>query len=286
MFEHTEDVLRRAEELAVSTDSLSSVLSVLRHGLAMEEFGELMIAMPNRDFPGLSRVLPAMAPEHIQKTWTGSSGLTLHEQTAAFVRQFEVAYVRATSKPLHGKRILDFGCGYGRILRLLYFFNDPENLWGVDAWEKSLATCEEAGLRANLRLSDRVPEQLPTEGVIFDAALAFSVFTHLAPVAAKACLQAVRRSMTDGGILVATCRPVEFWPFIDRARGTDRAGALQRSHDANGFAYWPHNGAEGETYGDASYSMGWWQEQAGWRLLGHDWSRADPYQVSMVLQAV
>lgn len=286
MLEHTQEIVARAEQMAASPEPtpIEVVLPVLRK-LSLEEFGELMVSMPNENYPALSRHLPRMAPEHVQNAWTGSAGLTLHQQTAAFVRQFEVAYVRARGEQLQGKTILDFGVGYGRILRELYYYSDPDRLWGVDAWEKSLGHCYEAGIVGNLRHSERVPTELPTGDVRFDAALAFSVFTHLAPTAAEACLDAVRGSMADGGIFVATVRPVEFWAYIDEQRNTDLGKEKAAEHQANGLAYLPHAGPEGESYGDTSLRFEFF-DRPGWKMLGYDWSRADPYQVPVILQAV
>lgn len=285
MLDHTLALVNRAEELAGSDGPLVNVLDTLR-GLAMEEFGELLLSMRNPDYPNLSSRLPAMASDQIQKTWTGAIGLTLLRQTASFVRQLECNYAAVHGQGLRGRTILDFGCGYGRIMRLMYYFTDPDRLWGVDAWDESLATCEEAGMLGNFRLSERIPSSLPVEGTTFDLAYALSIFTHLSPKSADACLNAVRGSMKPGGLFVATVRPIEYWPFHDNNRGTSVAQEMVEQHRSEGFAYVAHGGAKGETYGDASISLDYFAQRPEWKLLGHDWSRIDPYQVSVLLQAV
>ncbi|RVD67540.1 class I SAM-dependent methyltransferase, partial [Mesorhizobium sp. M4A.F.Ca.ET.029.04.2.1] len=217
--QHTLPYLAEAEHIAAKTGSPEQALAALRK-LSLDDFGLFVISLPNKEYPALSKILPRMASPEIQTTWTGASGVELLKQTLAFTRIVESCAVRHTQKPLHGSTILDFGCGYGRIMRMMYFFSDPDRLWGVDAWENSLMTCKEAGMLGHFVQSERVPERLPVGDTKFDLAFAFSVFTHLAPSAADACLLAMRGHLRDGALFILTIRPVEFWPFIDQVRKT------------------------------------------------------------------
>lgn len=278
------NILQRAERVCAD-EAFDRPDQVLRHlrRLSVDEFGELMWSLPNPDYPALSSVLPPMAPAAVQKRWTGSSGTPLLAQTTSFVRSVELAYTRHTGKPLRGKTILDFGVGYGRLMRFMYRYSDPKKLWGVDAWDRSLQQCRDVGLEANLRLSESFPTDLPVDGTTFDLAYAFSIFTHLSPAAAEAALDAVRKSMKLGGIFVVTVRPVEFWRRQAPAKGADPA-VLRAQHRETGFAYLPHEGAEGESYGDASVRPEFFK-RPGWRIVDRDWNATDPFQMILVLRA-
>lgn len=280
---HTRIYLDNAEIAAEAGDPVLA-LSHLRK-LSLDDFGLFMISLPSGDYPKLSAILPRMADAKVQKTWTGSSGVDLLKQTLAFTRTLEGASVRYRGKPLHGTTLLDFGCGYGRILRMLYYYSNPNRIWGVDAWEKSLSKSREDGVLGNLALSERVPTSLPVGDTEFDVAFAFSVFTHLAPDAGVACLNAVRQHMTPGGIFVPTIRPVEFWAHLDKMRGTNRAQEKTAEHIAKGVAYLPHAGVEGETYGDTSLTLEFF-DRPGWEVLGYDRSIFDSFQIGVVLIAV
>lgn len=284
MFNHTLSILKTAEDAAQKGASVNDILKVLRQ-LSLDEFGEFFLSLPNSGYPTLSRILPAMASEQTQRTWTGAAGVELLKQTASFARQVENNYIRYRGKPLQGSTIMDFGCGYGRILRMMYYYSDPENIWGVDAWDMSLETCREARLLGNFAKSDDFPTELPVAKAAFDLAFAFSIFTHLSPRAAEACLAAVRGHLKPGGLFIATVRPIEYWPFHDQTRGTQVAGAMAAEHRSQGFAYVPHNGPQGESYGDSSIDFAYFK-RPGWEYLGHDWSLADVYQVSIILRAV
>ncbi|MER8411807.1 class I SAM-dependent methyltransferase [Mesorhizobium sp. M1342] len=274
--------LNAAEREAANGCTTEEALVFLRR-MSLDDFGLFMISLPNKDYPSLSRLLPAMASDEVQKTWTGASGLDLYRQTASFARQLENNYTRHTKKPLAGSDILDFGCGYGRILRMMYYYSDPSSIWGIDAWDKSLSLCREARLPGMFAQSERIPSVLPVDDQKFDLIFAFSVFTHLAPSSAKACLMAVRKHIKPGGLFVATIRPIEFWPFIDGIQKTSVAAKMQSNHRLNGFAYLPHGGVEGETYGDISCEIDFLGGD-GWDIVGHDRSIIDPFQVSVLMQ--
>lgn len=282
MFSTAAPHLIAAERAAADGCSVEQALALLRR-TGLDDFGLFMISLPNRDYPNLSRLLPAMASDDVQKAWTGASGLDLYRQTSAFARQLENNFTRHSGKLLAGSDILDFGCGYGRLLRMMYYYSDPANIWGVDAWDKSLDLCREARLPGKFAQSERVPSALPVGNQKFDLIFAFSVFTHLAPPATRACLAVLRNYIKPSGLFVATIRPIEFWPFIDRVRNTSVTSKMQSEHRRNGFAYLPHAGPEGETYGNISCEIDFLRGH-GWMIVGHDRSIVDPFQVSVLMQ--
>tara|TARA_R110002020_G_scaffold40118_2_gene118692 strand:- start:34265 stop:35122 length:858 start_codon:yes stop_codon:yes gene_type:complete len=285
MIELYTDILSKAEKAAGEGNDLNSVLEILRE-LPLEDFGLFFVNLPDRNYPHLSKLLPPMAAVDTQKKWTGTSGLELYRQTALFLRIVESNVARHRQRGLQDSTILDFGVGYGRIFRMMYYFSNPEKLWGVDAWQRSLDFCKAANMAGNFALSDSVPESLPVGDVKFDLMVSFSVFTHLEPETAKTCLRALRKHIAPDGLLMATIRPIEFWRFYDGLKQTDNASRLEKAHRENGFAYLPHEGAQGATYGDTSFVPEYLIESSGWRCLAVDRSIADPYQVTCVLSPV
>jgi SAM-dependent methyltransferase len=281
--EHALPIAQRAEQVAAAGGSLEDVLAALRR-LSLDDFGRVLFGMPTSEFPTLSRILPAMAPAQVQVDWTGVSGLELLKQSTTFIRQLENNCARHLSRALQGQTILDFGCGYGRLYRLLYYFSNPDRLWGLDAWQRSLDHCIKAGLPGNFVLSEAVPTELPVGELRFDVAFAFSIFTHLSPAAAEASLAAIRRSMNSGGVFIATIRNAEYWPYADSVRSTNHSNHILQEISAGRFGYIPHNGIEGSNYGDAAVPMSFFDRE-DWRVLGYDSSFGDPFQISVVLQA-
>jgi hypothetical protein len=127
-FEH--EILNAAENVAGA--GLSQVLSVLRR-LGLDGFSRLMWSLPLEGYPQLSKLLPKMTDLPVQAKWTGQSGLPLMVQSVSFVRAVADDYSRLTGRTLADATMLDFGCGYGRFLRLMTYYSDPDKVHGCAA---------------------------------------------------------------------------------------------------------------------------------------------------------
>ncbi|WP_297832987.1 class I SAM-dependent methyltransferase, partial [Pseudomonas sp.] len=80
-------------------------------------------------------------------------------------------YTSIEKAPIRDARVLDFGCGYGRLLRLLPYFVDPEGISACDSWTVSLDHCTNSHMERLVpapRLSEAVAESLPFEDCIFN----------------------------------------------------------------------------------------------------------------------
>ena len=257
--------------------------------LGLEDFGYALLTMPNAAYPKLSRLLPAMADDEVQRNWTGNAGVPLLRQSAAFVRAVSYNFARHTGRSLEGARVLDFGCGYGRLARLMYYFVDEPALYGVDPWDLSIELCRKAGLGDRFRVSEYLPTALPVDDTQFDLLYAFSVFTHLSERATLASLRALRRCVAGDGLLVITIRPVEYWAHDPHTTPAEQQSLAAR-HRSDGFAFNPHRRAavDGDvTYGDTSCSLDWLARAAPeWRVLATDRSLDDPFQRYVFLAPV
>lgn len=257
--------------------------------LGLSDFGHVLWNCPLGGFDRLSRHLPDMAPVEVQKSWTGFSGDVLLDQSVSFVRSAAENYTALTGTTLRDKRILDYGCGYGRFLRLFRYYSD--NVRGVDAWEESLALSRAAGFGDRVAKIDPVPETLPAE-TAFDFAFAFSVFTHLNERAATAALRAMRQVAAPGAVLCITIRPVEYWKGRYRqlgAQGENREHQARERHRATGFAFAPSGQRESDPegcFGHATMEIDWLQGIArGWTVAATDRSANDPMQRYVYLRA-
>lgn len=274
-------ILDEAEKRAAEGGSLEDVLATLRR-MPLDDFGMLLIAMPDERRPALSKLLPPMADAETQRKWTGAAGVDLLRQSVAFIRLLETLNFRHAGRGLDGAKLLDFGCGYGRLTRLLYYFSNPERICGVDAWDRAIKLCRASRLPGRFLCSDARPERLATFEV-FDVAFAFSVFTHLPPNVAAPCLAAVRRNLREGGLFVVTIRSTEYWRIYDERRGLGVAARMIAEQARKGYAFLPHEGG-GDHYGEASYDLSYFQRE-GWSLAGYDRTLADPHEIAVVLRA-
>ena len=168
-----------------------------------------------------------MASADVQNAWTGENGYRLLRKTCNFVRSLSYNYARISGKQLSdASTILDYGCGYGRIARLIYYFASTEQVIGVDPWDRSIAECKAAGLGSNFRLSEYLPDVLPVSDNSFDLAYAFpsSPTCHSARQRVLSKRFAVMRSTM--GFFVLTVRPLEYWDLEGIIVHWRRASAL------------------------------------------------------------
>jgi SAM-dependent methyltransferase len=258
---------------------LPAALALLRE-MGLDDFGVLL--SDARAFPNLARMLPTMAPASVQDQWTGANGLQLLVQSLAFMRALESLCARYRGASLAGKRILDYGCGWGRLMRLALYYTDPGRLYGVDPWDRSIALCREHRVPGEIAQSDYLPYDLPVSAKA-DVAFAFSVFTHLSERAARTALQALRRCCADDALLIITIRPIEYWRHHQHFHARSREQLIS-AHGEHGFAYQPHGNivVDGDAvYGDTSMTHAFATRllaEEGWSALGFDRTLGDPFQ--------
>ncbi|BDM24254.1 methyltransferase domain-containing protein [Pseudomonas sp. LRP2-20] len=278
------------KSLAAHTNEKGKFFKYLRT-LPIDVVGDLMLNVPEHH-EDLRRILPRMAPDEIQRNWNGSSGYDLLLQSCAFMRTLECGVNRFSGRSLDNAKILDFGCGWGRLLRLLYKFTAPENIYGCDPWDQSLQICADCGITGNLAQSDYLPENLPFPGMKFDFIYAYSVFTHLSEKAALAAVSACRKHIADDGLLIITVRPKSYWEVHpDSQNHLVVKSQMIKDHERKGFAFTPHGvgtpaQVNGEiTYGDSSMTLDYikdhWRE---WQVVGTEHFLQDPYQMLVFLK--
>jgi SAM-dependent methyltransferase len=269
MFEYLKPILADAEERASENDK-EGMYDALRR-LPFEQFNDFLITLPDEQFPAISSLAPRMAPADVQIGWTGNSGRPLLTQSLAFIKTVLTSYALNSKKPLSEAKILDFGCGYGRLIRPFYYYCNADQIYGCDPWDKSLEACADAGIDCHLALSEYLPKELPFTNVKFDLIFAFSVLS---------------KALDRGGILVVTIRPEEYWQN-NPEYAAEVAGKIEE-HRNNGFAFCPHQreAIDGEvTYGDASMTLDYLRKQCPeLAIVGIEHSYVDPWQIIVSMQ--
>lgn len=246
-------------------------------------------------YPHIKASLPTMPPAGVQEIWNGRSGVPLALQSKAFFAKLRQTYADHGSMGLAESRVLDFGCGWGRLTRYLSRDVPATHLFGCDPVESMVDLCRSSGIAANFETSEVSPERLPFAAQ-FDLAFAFSVFTHLSEVAHERSLQALHHSLAPGGVLVLTIRPASYVLICEPLRalvnGAENGGSTRRPIPQYLFA--PHAaspvhpqymGGEmhyGETVIATDYIHARWSHL--FELIDAGVLLEDPYQVVLTLR--
>jgi SAM-dependent methyltransferase len=164
-------------------------------GLADEQWFETIV----RSLTDPTLGLPGFPAAEAQVTSTGQSGAATLKDAFAFYK-----FVKNNTPPWDdATALLDFGVGWGRILR--FFMKDLQNfnLFGADVNAQVIAQCKAIGVPGDLRPID--PDgTLPFPSESFDIICAYSVFSHLSERSARHWLAELVRAARPGGTLFLT----------------------------------------------------------------------------------
>ena len=234
--------------------------------------------------------LPPLPPDRLQRDWCGNAGAPLAQQSGDFYTLLKEVYARHSRKPLRQSRLIDFGCGWGRLTRLFGKDLPPSQIFGCDPDAQILEWCRD--IPGTFRQSEMRLRQLPFDGP-FDLIFAFSVFTHLGPQTHQSALTVLCESLAPDGIMVVTIRPRDFLEVRGGELSTLSAADAQRlltAYDAGEFVYHPCNllPVDGEVpYGEAAIPLTYIQRSWTDRfeiLPEPPLFASDPYQRLVVMR--
>lgn len=277
-------LLKRSAKILIEMDSQESldkeVLFSRIRSIGFCEYAKLTNQLPINKLPNISELLPRRSPDETQKLFTGNTGAVLLQQSIEFINFFVREFSAYSPVEFSAARIVDYGSGWGRLLRLMFYHFDCKNLYGFDPWDRAIQECFNAGIRDNIFLIDRFGDKLPNIKPV-EAVYAFSVFTHLPEKVLLSVLQNISKILCPEGILIITIRPLEYWVL-------NKNQEMIEQHSRNGYAYKPHGEPinDESLYGDASFEVEWLMSKVGsfFNLKTIDGSLSDPYQIYLTLQ--
>lgn len=195
-------------------------------------------------FSDFRAYLPPVPPPELRDV-VSSGGLVgfLDAGFASFMALSRVLAARGVSFDTAG-RILDFGCGCGRLLRLLRPHAAATDLHGCDIDEQAVAWCQKELDWVTTRVSATVPP-LPYDDGAFDVVYSISVFSHLEERNHLLWIEELARVSNPRGLVVVTTHgPAALAQLVADPRKcaevgltAEQAREAQRELERSGFAF-------------------------------------------------
>jgi SAM-dependent methyltransferase len=158
--------------------------------------------------------MPAFPPQEYQTATHGTSGRVTIAEAGRFVALVS-RYADAEGRPVgEATRVLDFGCGWGRMLRIFLNRVDSQNLHGVDVRPESVALARQLNPFSRFTAVDGLPPA-PFDDGTFDLVVAYSVFSHLSEAASRAWIREIARVLAPGGLAIVTTQGSGFLDFVE-----------------------------------------------------------------------
>jgi SAM-dependent methyltransferase len=218
--------------------------------------------------------MPGFPDVATQRATVGSDGSASLREAFAFRLIVKTAAASAGCAIGNDSKVLDFGCGWGRMIRTFLRDVDPAGLFGCDVVPRMIETCENTNLRASFLVTPSSPPS-EYENDSFDVIYAYSVFSHLSLRIHEAWLQEFARILRPGGVVVATTHSRRFIGFCNELRmaGEPFSSAWHKAlsaafpdpdaslanYDSGKFVFSPTSGGPelpADIYGDAVVSPG------------------------------
>jgi len=232
-------------------------------------FEMLLKSVNNRTVDGIE--FPSFPDEPLQAQFVGSSNEAALREGFEFYRLVK-GYSTILGRSFDKKetKLLDFGCGWGRYLRIFIKDVSEENLFGVDIDPTILKQCRINNVPGEL---NRIFSggKLPYPDSFFDFIIAYSVFTHLPEHIHNHWIQEIARVAKPGCVFVLTLESIRFLDFVEKLGSSEPSAdwhgwhrslsefsanipAYRKAYYKGDFVYLPTGGGDyrsADVYGDA-----------------------------------
>ncbi|MEG4441140.1 class I SAM-dependent methyltransferase [Microcoleus sp. AT9_B5] len=192
-----------------------SILKYASHLSAQEWFEAIVKSVEHPFVDGIE--LPGFPPDEIQRNTVGSSGKLALGEGFNFYSEIK-RYAATLGRPLtRDSHILDFGCGWGRMIRFFLKEVVADNLYGIDVDPAMIDICVNTVRQGNFSV---VKPEPPTQfsNNSFEVVYAYSVFSHLSEPVHIKWVEEFSRILKPGGILIVTTQARRFIEFCRSLR--------------------------------------------------------------------
>jgi ubiquinone/menaquinone biosynthesis C-methylase UbiE len=209
-------------------------------------------------------------------------------------------WAKALGHPLNrSSRILDVGCGWGRITRTFARDVAADNIFGCDIDHEAISVCRFLGVPGQFAVT-KPGEPLPYPDGYFSVITASSVFTHLPESVTLPLLAEFSRVAQKDCLFVFTVEDQNFLdyfniPGIEKngerwrllSQHKDKVPELRKKFANGDYIYLKTNEESirsSDVYGDALIPKGWFEKKCAkyFELLAYNQSAPPVYQAVVI----
>lgn len=165
-----------------------------------------------------------------EKTQSNFTGLSKQKTFLQALTYLDLCKRRAAEqlKPFNRQvpnKVLDFGCGWGRITQLLALYFKPEHIVGCDVQEQAIAEVIRNGVQATFHKVDPWPPSVLKDESV-DFIFSYSVFSHLSEDNSYSWVREFHRILRPEGIAFLTTRSKEFFDYLEKLHKSSEVPAF------------------------------------------------------------
>lgn len=167
--------------------------------------------------------LPGFPSDTIQTNTTGQAGINTLKEAYIFYQDCLETFAILGNPIKRENKLLDFGVGWGRIVRFFLRELSLSNIYGLDVMSEFIEICKETFRSKNFFVTTPFPPSM-MEDNSFDFIVGYSVFSHLSEKACKEWMQEFYRITTPGALVALTTRGRPFFDYCKSLKGKDLGG--------------------------------------------------------------
>jgi SAM-dependent methyltransferase len=168
-------------------------------------------------------LLPGLPDEEVQRKWTYRTGDETLADGYGIYLLARALYHRHTGDIGDAQGVLDFGCGYGRVIRFFLRDIDHRRLIGTDYNGALIEFCRQSNRWCTFVQNNAKPP-LPFLDNQFDYVFAYSVFSHFSEAMHVRWLEEFKRIVRAGGAVAISVRHRNFIDDLRVMRESGTAG--------------------------------------------------------------
>jgi len=218
----------------------------------------------------LGIAIPNLPSDEVQRRFNGRAGRENLQQAFDF---YKFILANTPERGMDRQRVLDFGGGWGRVLRFFLREFPPESLSLADCLTAAIECAQSLNTPFNI-IHNQVNPPLPLQENTIAVCYAYSVFSHLPERQCCNWLRHLGDLLVPGGKLIITTRGLSHVDYIEKLEQMNtpyhlapylpKPAAIRKEYAKGVFQFYPMQGGgelSEDVFGETWITKRWLQER-------------------------